>query len=117
MLSNHKIILLFRNLLPESITSSIHKVFKNIILKVRTRKDLQKASSNPPANAKRNAFLDDLRKTLSGSIGVFTTYVERPISLREHLSLISCILVKALVTGIVLYTLILVILGFAMMLS
>ncbi len=130
---HHKAKFPFRSSLPKAISyiyaflkkiclalalgfSVIYKVFRSLILKVKTRNNLQKASSNPPANVKRNAFLTHLGKTFSGPIDVFTTYIEQSLSLKEHLNLISLILVKALVTGIVSCMLVFVILGFVLLL-
>ncbi len=99
---------------------AIFKFFKSLILKIKPRKNLQRTSKNSPINAKSltstDIFLIPLRKTFLGPINVFSTYIERSLSLKEHLNLISCILAKALTIGIASFTLVFVILGFVLLL-
>ncbi len=96
---------------------AIHKFFKNLILKTkglkRTLKNLLIDTKTPTVT---NIFLAHLRKTLLGPINVFTTYVERSLSPKEHIYLISCIVVKALTIGITSFVLILVLLGLILLL-
>ena len=101
--------------------SIIYSSLKKSILKVKAtvKNNLQKKLDASLVNTKKNLYhtsshLTHLRKSLLGAINVLATYVERRLSLREHLGLISSILIKALVIGIVSCTLLLIFLGIAL---
>ena len=88
---------------------------KNPVLKVGTRKDVERPSNVLLTNIEKftctSVFVTILDEAFYKPINLFATHIERSLSLKDHLNLIWGIVARALGIGILSCTLVFVVIG------